>query len=102
MGAYDTFGSQGAQLKCGNCEYIHYNVGDKVPIDDGAYLDYGGLVVVIDKGHLVAVVDSLSDKWGGPIDSDEILNTTSEVVAAIEAEQGVERGPRLPSVRERE
>ncbi|HUW13421.1 MAG TPA: hypothetical protein VM537_27105 [Anaerolineae bacterium] len=82
MGMYDTFGRQGAQLKCGRCEFKHYLIGDEVPISDGAYLDYGA-VVVIKGGRLRAVVNDLYDKWGGTLDIGCLLEDGSPVAAAV-------------------
>ena len=87
MGVYDCYGK--CQLKVGPCELNEYDVGDKVPISDGIYIDYGGAVVIKD-GVFVAEFEQLTDKYGDPIDIEELANQrnplydlTQEVVKKI-------------------
>lgn len=63
MGIYDIYGKEGAQLKVGPCVQHCYNVGDNVPLPDGVYLAWEGVVVVVE-GKLAATFDHLWDKWG--------------------------------------
>lgn len=71
MGVYDCYGN--CQLKIGPCELDVYDIGDKVPITDGIYLDYGGAVVIKD-GIFVAEFKELTDKYGGSIDIEQVVN----------------------------
>ncbi len=68
MGCYDTYGSEGIQLKAGECILKHHNIGDKVDLADGVYVAYEGLVV-ISSGKFVAELppDAIFNKWGGMI-----------------------------------
>jgi hypothetical protein len=81
MGAYDCFGN--CQLKVGLCELIEYKIGDVVPIQDGVYLDYGGVVVIKDH-KFIAEFSELRDKWGGHIEPREIIDPINPVSRALE------------------
>ena len=84
MGMYDTLGI--VQIKCGRCAGYHFEVGDavaKAQIDDGVYVGYGGIVVVVG-GVFVAEFEHVTNKWGGTIDALPILNIQNPVAKAIE------------------
>ena len=70
MGVYDEYA--GLQLKVGPCQLGQYALGDKVPIDDGVYVAWGG-VVVIRNGLFVAAFEHLLSKWGDVIDPEDVL-----------------------------
>lgn len=80
MGNYDTLGS--IQLKCGNCEYENYNIGDTVPFADGVYVGYGGCAVVVG-GKFVAEFPSLIDKYGGVIDTSPLIDASNPIAQAV-------------------
>ena len=73
MGIYNTYGKNGLQLKVGDCCLKHFEIGDKVDIKDGIYLEYGGVIVIKD-GIFIAEFKHLTDKWGGIIECNEILD----------------------------
>ena len=73
MGVYNTYGENGLQLKVGDLCLKHFNIGDKVDINDGVYLEYGGVIVIKD-GVFMAEYENLIDKWGGIHETDEFLN----------------------------
>lgn len=77
MGMYDSIlfnNSKGEtidiQFKCGLCECLEYNIGDKIALDDGIYFGNEGSFVVF-KGEIVAAFERdkefLRTKWGGAI-----------------------------------
>jgi len=81
--SYDYY--EGCQIKVGTGttrEFHTYKVGDDVPIPDGVYLAYEGVVVVKD-GIFFAQFDSLQHKWGEAIDIKKVLDEYSPVVAAL-------------------
>ncbi len=78
MGVYDTYAN--VQLKIGPCELKHYNIGDAVPILDGIYVGYEG-IVVIKNCIFVAVFKELGTKWGTTIDMDDTLNMHNPIYA---------------------
>lgn len=85
MGTYNTYidGEKQCQLKIGDTsEMICFNAGDKVPIQDGLYLEYGGIVIV-KNGIFVGIFDQLIDKWGGIVDHRKIVDENSPVTSAI-------------------
>lgn len=84
MGVYDCYGN--CQLKVGPCELDNYDVGDKVPISDGIYIDYGGAIVIKD-GIFVAEFERLTDKYGGPIEIKEIVEERNPITHIVEAMQ---------------
>ena len=73
MGIYNTYGENGLQLKVGDLCLKHFDLGDKVDISDGIYLEYGGIIVIKD-GIFIAEFEELTDKWGGIIKPDELLD----------------------------
>ncbi len=73
MGIYNTYGDNGLQLKVGDPCLYHFDLGDKVDIPDGVYIEYGGVVVIKD-GIFIAEYPELTDKWGGVVTCDEILD----------------------------
>lgn len=84
MGMYDTFGN--IQIKSGRCAGYHFEVGDEVAksrVDDGIHIGYGGAVVIVG-GIFVAEFETLTDKWGGDIDTSVVINTQNPVAKAIE------------------
>ena len=85
MGVYDCYGR--CQLKVGPCELKVYDVGDKVPISDGIYLDYGGAVVIKD-GVFVAEFEDLTDKYGSPIDISDMVDERNPVNQAVKIMMG--------------
>ncbi len=67
MGLYDTFFTKDEdeiQLKNGLCKLNEYHIGEEVPLKDGVYVDYGGIVVIVG-GKFVATFPYITDKWGG-------------------------------------
>jgi len=87
MGLYDCYGN--CQLKIGPCELDVYDIGDKVSIPDGIYIDYGGLVVIKD-GVFVAEFEDLTDKYGSSLDIKEIVegqNPIAQVVKNMQLNQ---------------
>lgn len=85
MGLYDTFGD--VQLKVGLNELNHYKIGDSVPIPDGIYIGYEGVVIVV-KGTFVAEFTGLMDKWGGQID----VSLDNPITKAVEGFLGQPEG----------
>lgn len=84
MGVYDTYGEQGIQLKCG-CDPMDpkdYKVGDETALCDGVYIGYEG-VVVIDDGKVSRIFTSLTDKWGGEINPEKIIEDKNPVAQAL-------------------
>ena len=67
MGAYDSYGEQAGQLKVGDVSLHHFDVGDTVSIPDGVYLTHVNVIVILD-GVFVAEFETLTSKWGGPIE----------------------------------
>lgn len=82
MGVYDEYA--GLQLKVGPCNLDYYDIGDKVPIEDGIYVAWCG-VVVIKEGVFVATFEHLLSKWGGVIETKDILMPHDPISAAISA-----------------
>lgn len=70
MGMFDWY--EDAQLKVGPRGMHAYHVGDAVPIKDGVYLAWEG-VVVVHGGELLAVHPRLTLKWGEEIDPDKLI-----------------------------
>lgn len=83
MGAYDTYGS-GIQIKAGECMMRHYEVGDACDLEDGIYLDYAGAIVVFDR-KFIAEFPHIFTKYGGTIDSNEIINKHNPVSQTVNA-----------------
>lgn len=95
MGLFNEFA--GVQLKVGKCLCEHYEIGDKVPLDDGIYIGYEGAVVVKDN-ILVACFSELKTKWGHKIKPSSLLrdsryNPIQKVIDRMELkEQGKIKG----------
>jgi hypothetical protein len=72
MGIFDTYGS--IQLKAGKPWGNSYEIGDKVKIPDGVYLDEEGIIVIND-GIFVAEIapEQLFDYWGNEINIMDIV-----------------------------
>ena len=73
MGIYNTYGKNGLQLKVGDLCLKHFNIGDKVDINDGVYLEYDGVIVIKD-GIFIAEYKNLFDKWGGIHETNNFLD----------------------------
>lgn len=92
MGMFDTVGGR-IQTKAGPCGMENYEIGDKAPFDDGCYIGYEGTFTVL-HGHIVAITteERVFDKWGGLLDTKEILDPrnpmTSVVSAVLESLRG--------------
>lgn len=82
MGLYNTYGNRGTQLKVGDCEMKHYELGDIVDIPDGCYVGHEG-VVVICGNTLLAEFPDITDKWGGTITPREIIEERNPICQAI-------------------
>jgi hypothetical protein len=85
MGIYNTFGKTAIQLKVGECFLTHYKVGDKIKIPDGIYIAYEGVVIIKISKIIAAYEPDLFDKWGNPIDIDELLNNKSPLINALKS-----------------
>ena len=71
MGIYDTYwskdGMYSVQLKVGpNLSLHNFDIGDKVDIEDGVYVSFEGVVVIVNN-KLAAVFGHLHDKIGTPL-----------------------------------
>ncbi len=88
MGIYNTYGENGLQLKVGECCLMHFKLGSKVDIPDGVYIEYGGVVVIKD-GIFIAEYKTLTDKWGGLITIDEILDERNPIRKIMKANTGI-------------
>ena len=80
MGTYDEYGC--VQLKVGPCELNQYEPGDRVPIADGAYLGYEGIIVV-KRGVFVVYVKHLFNKWGEKLRIADILRQHNPIHQVI-------------------
>jgi len=80
MGVYDLY--EGVQLKVGPCELKSFKVGDTVPILDGVYVGYEG-IVVISGCIFVARFANLETKWGEVLDPRALLNGKNPVIRAM-------------------
>lgn len=85
MGVYQTYidGSKAVQLKLED-DYLDFNVGDKVNIEDGLYAGYEGIVVIKDK-KFVGIFETLTDKWGCSINLEEAINNANPVTEVIKS-----------------
>lgn len=79
MGYYDCY--EEIQIKV-NPSGKTYKLGDKVEIDDGVYLGYEGVIVILG-GQFIAKVDVLYDKWGGVIEPNSIIDRYNPVQQEI-------------------
>ena len=82
MGIYNTYGEKELQLKVGELNLKHFNIGDKVDIPDGIYLEYGGIIVIKDR-IFIAEYEHLTDKWGGIVSIDEFLDNNNPITHVI-------------------
>ena len=80
MGMYDYFGD--VQLKVGDCCMNNYKIGDAVPIADGVYVGYEG-VVVIQTGLFIAFHPKLKDKWGNEIDMENTMKLNNPLYKVL-------------------
>ena len=71
MGVFDSYGN--AQLKIGDVCCQNFDIGDKVPLPDGVYLDHECIIVIL-HGKFIAEFEHLTDKWGRAILSDDVLD----------------------------
>lgn len=72
------------QIKAGNDgESMNtYCVNDKCSLPDGAYVGYEGVVVVL-HGIVLAVFETLQDKWGGTLDLHQVLDPDNPIAQAV-------------------
>lgn len=86
MGAYDTYGHTQAQIKMGPLEGTSYLIGADVPIPNGIYITYEG-IVIIHNGKLLDVFgpNTLRTKWGDNIRPHDILDKYNPVCQVINA-----------------
>lgn len=88
--AYDSFNIPGTsdhvQLKVGPCELNMYFISDKVSvINDGVYLSDSGVIVITD-GVYAAYHPHAIDKWGGILDTGEIVKGRNPMIQALQEE----------------
>lgn len=81
MGVHDIYGK--CQIKYGPCELKKFSIGDKVPIEDGAYISYEGIVVIL-HGQFIAEFPDLRTKYGGRLQPLEIVNRVNPIKKAID------------------
>jgi len=89
MGVADTYGN--TQLKVGDPTGESFKLGNKVPIPDGIYVGYEGIVVVVG-GRFTAEFEAIRTKWNDEIDLaptlegfNPVAQAANEAVAQIEA-----------------
>lgn len=82
MQKYDTY--EEAQLKVGDCRGNTFNLGDRVPIDDGVYLAHTGAVIIME-GRLKYYIknEDIYDKWGKSIDIQEAIEARNPIEKAL-------------------
>jgi len=91
MGLFDYFGEEGIQLKAGECQMFDYHVGEDVPLADGVYVAYEGLVVVKSGKLLMTFPEGfLYNKWGGELYEQGILDADNPIVQTIQNLRGLE------------
>lgn len=78
MGVFNTFGENEIQIKLGDCELKHYNIGDEVDIPDGIYVGWEG-IVVIHEGKFLKDYACVFSKWGDPIISKNIISNINSI-----------------------
>lgn len=72
----------------------NYEIGDPIPLPDGAYLGYEGAFVVQDSrvlwvtahvygGKGVLIEAAVFDKWGGPVSLRQILDPSNPVAQTV-------------------
>lgn len=72
MGVYNVYA--GVQLKVGeNLDLTEYKIGDEVPLKNGIYIGYEGIIIIRNK-KLVECYNFMWDKWGEIIKLEEILD----------------------------
>lgn len=81
MGTFDTYA--GVELKIGPCILSHYEIGDEVPIDDGIYYSPNDGFIAVNDGVLIMHTEFITDKWGGEILPDRLLNN-NPIISAVE------------------
>ena len=73
MGMFDMVGMDNIQIKSTPVpEMKHYDVNDKIPIDDGLWIGFEGWFVV-DEGRVMKVGSNIYDKWGNRLDASTII-----------------------------
>jgi len=85
MGIYDTYAGE-IQLKVNLLadEMRDFEIGDKVPLANGVYLGYEGIVIVRNGVFTDYFPEEyLFDKYGDRVDVKEILDEVSPVVQAV-------------------
>jgi hypothetical protein len=89
MGVYDIFGELGIQMKLCNdgMSMNFYKVGDKVPLDDGIYVGYGGAIVV-KGGIFIAEFPHLINKWGGIIKCEDVISGDNPIGNILKEKEG--------------
>lgn len=70
MGLFDDYA--GVQLKIGDADMASFQVGDTVPIPDGVYLGWEG-VIVVQEGRLLCAFQEVVTKWGQPLSTERVL-----------------------------
>jgi hypothetical protein len=81
MGMYDTYGE--VQLKVGDVEMRHFQIGDEVPIEDGVYVAREGVVVIADS-RFFAYFPKLISKWGDEIDPADVIRPFDYIKDAVD------------------
>ena len=89
MGMFDDYGT--VQLKVGPCEMLSFKPGDEVPIPDGVYVAWGG-VVVIHGGRFVGEWTVLTTKWGTEVDPGVALYAMQDLIPVAEQVARREKG----------
>ena len=78
MGCYDTYGKIRMQMKIGCDGMSDYSIGDRVPLEDGIYLGYGGAIVVKD-GIFIAEFENIRDKWGNLMSCNDLIASNNPI-----------------------
>ncbi len=86
MGTYDIFCSSDCtvQLKVGKNNMSCYRVGDSVPISDGVYIGYDGVVVIKD-GKLMMVEPVVRSSWGHELSPTDLINSYNPASSAVKS-----------------
>jgi len=82
VGIYDTVGSNNIQIKLLDSSLHHFNIGDKIEVQDGLYIGLDGWFTV-KNGTVSDEGTVIFDKWGNQLNCGEIIQNRSEVVQAI-------------------
>jgi len=82
MGVYDTV--YGIQMKCTPEQaMVEYDVGDKIPLEDGGYIGREGIFIVME-GYVAAVaLGDLTTKWGTKLSPSKALESADPILEAI-------------------